>query len=307
MIFEEDLYEGDPRNLGKTLWQVEVDFGNSLSGEQSEQVSELLEDIAVSLFLHNREATDGDNWIVEMITLGKPDVDDIQQRLKAMGSPVIRTKPVEQRDWLQHVHENFPPIVIGGFYVYGSHYTGEIPAHLCPLKIDAATAFGSGEHETTRGCLELLEYLQKEHTFKNGLDMGCGSGILAIGMVKLWPDIRVTAVDIDPESARVTALHAAMNDVQDSLMIEAGNGYDAPIVPAQAPFDIIVANILASPLITMAPDLDKVLKPGGFAVLSGLLARQKDDVVAAHEKLGLVLTATRSINDWQALLFTKNN
>lgn len=305
MIFEEDLYEGDPRNLGQQLWRVEIGFGNTLTGDKAQEASDLLEEIAVSIFLHNREATDGDNWIIEMITLGKPDTGDIQKRIDSIGKAAITAQPVEQKDWLSHVHDNFPPLTIGGFFVYGSHYTGDLPAGLIPLKIDAATAFGSGEHETTRGCLELLQDLKTAHDLKNGLDMGCGSGILAIGMAKLWLAMKITAIDIDPESARVTAVHAGMNNAEKHIDIAAGDGYKTPLAAQNAPYDVIVANILAGPLVAMAPDLDKMLKPGGFAVLSGLLARQKDDVVRAHEACGLVLKDTRSINDWQALLLQK--
>ncbi len=220
-----------------------------------------------------------------------------------LGDLDIVASPVEQKDWLRHVHENFPPVTAGQFFIYGSHYTGAVPANLVPLQIDAATAFGSGEHETTKGCLLLLESLSKEHKFKSGLDMGCGSGILAIGMVRLWPDIKVAAIDIDPESVTVTNRHAELNGVGAHILAEAGDGYHAPSV---APgYDIIAANILAGPLVQMAPDLARVLKPGGFCVLSGLLQRQMDEVTAAHEKQGLTFIRRERIGDWAALLLQK--
>lgn len=308
MIFEEDLYEGDPRNLGKTLWRVRIDFGKNMPGNESQTAADALEEIAVSIFQHNLESADGDRWEVEMMTLGEPDKADIAQRLSTIGlhlsTDKIIAEPVEQKDWLSHVHDNFPPVVIGNFFVYGSHYAGDIPANLIPLKIDAATAFGSGEHETTRGCLEIMQELAAHKSFSNALDMGCGSGILAIGVLKIWPKCQTTAVDIDPESTRVTARHAEMNSIT-GMHIETGDGYKSPIVSKNAPYDLIIANILAGPLIDMAPELDQNLAQGGYAVLSGLLTRQADQVIAAHTGLGLSIVKRHTVGEWSALLLKK--
>ena len=297
------------------LWTVRLNFNRVLTGELPEKLSTALEDVAVSVFLHNLEPTDGDNWVLSLTTLGKPDVAGIFERVALVAAeenlpPLLAAKDIiaerlPEKDWLRHVHDNFPPIKTDRFFIYGSHYTGEKPADLIPLQIDAATAFGSGEHETTRGCLQALEHLQKEHVFENGLDMGCGSGILAIAQIKLWPAINVTAIDIDPESVVVTNRHAGMNDVSHKIDAEAGDGYRVPLVAQNAPYDIVTANILANPLIEMAPALVKSLSPGGYAVLSGLLARQKDEVVAAHEKLGLRRVREEAIGEWRALIMKK--
>jgi ribosomal protein L11 methyltransferase len=297
------------------LWTVRFNFRQILGGALPEKLSEALEDVAVSVFLHNLESTDGDNWTLTLTTLGRPDVGEIFKRIAGVATaeniaPLLEEKDIiagklPEKDWLKHVHENFPPIKTNRFFIYGSHYTGEKPKDFIPLQIDAATAFGSGEHETTRGCLQALERLQKEHVFKNGLDMGCGSGILAIAQVKLWPDIFVTAIDIDPESVTVTQRHAGMNGVSGKIQAAAGNGYSVPLVAQNAPYDIITANILANPLVEMAPALAQVLRPGGYAVLSGLLGRQKAEVVAAHEKLGLRLTGEEEIGEWRALVLQK--
>lgn len=297
------------------LWTVRLNFRRTLSGALPEKLSEALESTAVSIFLHNLESTDGDNWAITLTTLGRPDVKKILRCITAVAEednlPAlleerdIIAEKLPEKDWLRHVHENFPPIKTNRFFIYGSHYTGEKPGGLIPLQIDAATAFGSGEHETTRGCLQALEQLQKEHKFENGLDMGCGSGILAIGLTKLWPDMRVTAIDIDPESVTVTRRHAAMNGVSGKIRAAAGDGYHVPLVAQNAPYDVITANILANPLIEMAPELAKVLRPGSYAILSGLLARQKAEVVAAHEKLGLRLVREEQLGDWRALVLQR--
>ncbi len=297
------------------LWTVRFNFRQTLSGELPEKLAAALEEAAVSVFLHNLESTDGDNWVITLTTLGPPDIQGIFRRIALVAEeeglpPLLAEKDIiaeklPEKDWLKHVHENFPPIKTNRFFIYGSHYSGEKPADLIPLQIDAATAFGSGEHETTRGCLQALERLQKDHVFKCGLDMGCGSGILAIAQIKLWPAIRVTAIDIDPESVTVTNRHAAMNAVSEKIQAAAGDGYNVPLVAENAPYDIITANILANPLIDMAPALVRALGPGGIAVLSGLLARQKEEVTSAHEKLGLRLVHEEAIGDWRALILQK--
>lgn len=302
MIYEDDLYEGDPQTWSQPLWQVEITVGKGLPGDQAQDIADSLEDFAVSVFLHNLDATDGDRWVIRLTTLGKPDLDAVRARLGGMEA-TIEAQPVEQKDWLEHVHKNFPPVMIGRFFVHGSHYTEAPPAHLVPLKIDAATAFGSGEHETTKGCLLELDRLARDHAFENVLDMGCGSGILAAGMKKLWPAARVTAIDIDPESINVTQRHAGMNGV--TLSVSAGDGYHTPLVQENAPYDIIAANILAGPLIAMAPDLARVLKPGGLAVLSGLLERQAAEVAAAHEKEGLERVRSETLGAWAVLVLRK--
>lgn len=305
MIVDEDLYDSIPA----PLWRAALRFGKRLTGEQAQLVSDALEGMAVSVFLHNREATDGDDWAVTLTTFGEPDRAEISRLLKEvninLGPEDIDVAEVVQKDWLLHVHENFPPVTVGRFFIYGSHYAGEKPQGLIPLNIDAATAFGSGEHETTKGCLLALETLAKTHNFKNALDMGCGSGILAIAMTKLWPQIKVTAIDMDPEAVVVTNRHAAMNGSEKNIAAAAGNGYDTREARANAPYDLIAANILADPLITMAPALAAVLNPGGICVLSGLLGRQKDGVIAAHIKERLVLDATLTDGEWQALVFRK--
>ena len=207
------------------------------------------------------------------------------------------------------MHENFPPVTIGRFFVYGSHVKQETPAGLIPLQIDAATAFGSGEHETTKGCMLSFDWMVeqglKADTPLNALDMGCGSGILAIAITKVWQNAKVTAIDIDPESVVVTNRHAELNGAGAVITTAAGDGYNTPRCQQNAPYDLIAANILAGPLIAMAPQLNAVLKPGGYAVLSGLLGRQQVEVTAAHVAEGLKPVHALELGDWRALTFTK--
>lgn len=308
-IFDPKTGEPYDHDIPHPLWRVTFDFGRDLDGATGQALFDALEALGVSVFLHNKEATDGDSWSVSVTTYGEPDLGALHaaaDAVVALPRDKVAAEKLPQTDWLQHVHDNFPPVTIGDFFIYGSHYEGDLPGGLIALQIDAATAFGSGEHETTRGCLEALQELRAQGVdFANALDMGCGSGILAIGLVKLWPQARVVAVDIDPESVIVTERHAGMNDCGGAIVAQAGDGYAAPIVDMRAPYDVVTANILAGPLVEMAPDLNAVLKDGGYAILSGLLKRQKDEVVAAHTALGLRLVKAVEIGDWQALVLRK--
>lgn len=297
------------------LYTVSLRFRDTLPGVLAEEIGTLLEDHVVSVLLHNHESADGDRWSVTLTTYNAPDTKLLISLLDGFAAekgipPLLAESDIvfeklPEKDWLRHVHENFPPVEAGRFFIYGSHYDGEKPAHLVPLCIDAATAFGSGEHETTKGCLMAFDKLATQHSFKNALDMGCGSGILAIAIAKIWPAARIAAVDIDPESIIVTERHAGMNGCTDTIRTETGDGYAAAIVAENAPYDLIAANILAGPLVDMAPSLDKYLAPGGYAVLSGLLGRQEDDVTKAHTALGLELAESIAVGEWRALVLRK--
>lgn len=298
------------------LFKVSFAFSRTLREQEAQGAADALEALEMPVFAHNRDATDGDDWDITLTTRGAPDIDaifallqgwmDAQNLHGLIAKAGISSEALPEKDWLRHVYDNFPPVTVGRFFIYGSHYTGEKPSALVPLQIDAATAFGSGEHETTKACLLAFEELQKRgHSFKNALDMGCGSGILSIGMTKIWPEIKVYAVDIDPESVIVTNRHAAMNGAQNAVCAQAGDGYATPLCLHNKPYDLIAANILAGPLIAMAPALAQALAPKGFCVLSGLLGRQATDVTAAHIATGLEPIHSIALGDWRALVFQK--
>jgi ribosomal protein L11 methyltransferase len=295
------------QTIPHALWRVTLRYGQTLDEAQGQALFEAFEEEVVSVFLHNREATDGNDWHLTLTTYGEPDLDALHARaneILALPRASVTAERLPEQDWLLHVHQNFPPVHVGRFFIYGSHYEGDKPADKTTLLIDAATAFGSGEHETTRGCLMALEALcDSGFSPSRVLDMGCGSGILAIAACKLWPASLALGIDIDPESVVVTHRHASVNGVAAQVMAEAGDGYAAPRVGSLAPYDLIFANILAGPLVEMAPDAAKNLAKNGRLILSGLLNRQRDDVIAAHEAQGLVLVDDRRLNDWHALVF----
>ncbi len=259
------------------------------------------------------EADEAKNlWTLEAIGEDEPDADGIKAALEATAKylgvpmPAYTLEPLEQRDWLRENLISFPPLPIGRFFVHGCHVDAPNRSGRVAILVDAATAFGSGEHPTTMGCLLALNALKRFDTRPaRVLDMGCGSGILSIGAAKIWP-IAVDAVDIDPESVRVTRFNALRNQTGARLRAAAGDGYRNALVRQNAPYDLILSNILAKPLMKMAPSLNRTLAPGGVAVLSGLLNKQEAMVLAAHRAQGLVKVATFRHRGWSTLVLRKS-
>ncbi|HVA13569.1 MAG TPA: 50S ribosomal protein L11 methyltransferase, partial [Stellaceae bacterium] len=193
-----------------------------------------------------------------------------------------------------------PPLAVGRFFIHGSHFRAPIPPGRLALEIDAATAFGTGEHATTRGCLTALDAMAPRSVARI-LDMGTGTGILAMAAAKRWRR-RVVARDIDPESVRVAAHNARRNGVAGLIAVNRSTGYRERGVAGRQPYDLVLANILAKPLERMARDLGRVLAPGGVAVLSGLLESQASAVLAAHRLLRLRLKQRVVIDGWATLV-----
>ena len=223
----------------------------------------------------------------------------------AIGS--IHIEELGERDWLAESYHALPPFAIGGFYIYGSHYAGPKPGDKIPLLIEAATAFGSGEHGTTSRCILAIEHV-KGSGFEPGsiLDMGCGSGILAAAAAKLWPDVQVFAADNDPECVRVTDVHLQSNNIE-NVHAYVSEGYDpASPVWKDAPYDVIIANILAGPLVDMAAEQSRAVASGGYLILSGILQTQAEWVLGAYTPHGLSLIAEFPGEEWMTLLLQKN-
>ncbi|MDY4841360.1 MAG: 50S ribosomal protein L11 methyltransferase [Alphaproteobacteria bacterium] len=233
---------------------------------------------------------------------------DFKKQAAARGIelPEFCKKLLTSENWLKDNVIEFAPVEVEDFLVYGIHEKQAPKTAKLPIKIYAATAFGS-EHQTTKSCLKAIcELNRMKAPHANILDVGCGSGILSLGAAKLWgAETKITAVDIDQEAVWVTRQNALDNNVSDFVTAEVSNGYQAEIVQKNAPYDIIFANILARPLIDMAPDLAAALKPGGYAVLSGFINDQEDWVVNAHTNQGLKLVKIYELDNWCAALMEK--
>lgn len=291
------------------LWRLSFDT----TAQVADTLSQALEDHVLAISYY--EVSEEDNhWVVEatLRTEGSVTPDRafyqnlINQSLSSNSSvPKITLELLPEIDWLEQTWKNFPPRQIGQFYVYGSHTKATPPEDLIGLEINAATAFGSGEHETTTGCLLTLDNLkQSGRTFFHPLDMGCGSGILAMGAAKLW-NINVLAVDNDSESVRVTVENAKTNRCDHLIEGLCNEGFDGTVVQDKGPFDLILANILANPLCLMSKEMVSCLIPGGRIILSGLLTRQRDDVIAAYEAAGAKFVNQKVIGDWATLELTR--
>ena len=213
--------------------------------------------------------------------------------------PVLEKLPA--RDWVRENQESFPPRRVGRYFIHGSHHREGVPAGAIGLLIDAATAFGTGEHASTEGCLRALDRLARSKYFRRILDMGTGSGILAIAAAKTFAR-GVLAVDIDPGSVRVARENSRRNGVGGRVSTCWSPGFRSRRVRAGRPYDLVLANILARPLAWMARDLRQALAPGGIAVLAGLIDWQEPYVLAAHRAQRLSLLRRIAVDNWRTLI-----
>ena len=285
--------------MAQKLWAVR--FKAAL--KVAEGYALALEDMAVAVSW--LDADDDGIADVEAIFDVEPARPVVTAALKGAGPlPRFTLKAIPVKNWLAASYRAFPPRRIGRFWVHGGHVTKAPPKGVWPLEIDAATAFGSGEHPTTAGCLRAIGELAKTVSPAKVLDMGCGSGILGVAAVKAW-GVPVLAVDNDPESVRVTKAHAKVNGVGRKLKAVVGDGYKTPEVKAGGPYPLVLANILAEPLIKMAPAAAKATAAGGYIVLAGLLTKQAAAVSKAYRAVGFKLVAKEVEGDWPTLVMQK--
>jgi ribosomal protein L11 methyltransferase len=246
-------------------------------------------------------------WRVELMHQAEPDHAALAARLAPLAAQAgieridLTIAPLAATDWLARTRESFPPHPIGRFWIHGSHVIEPAPAGRLPIELDAGLAFGSGEHATTQGCLLALDRLARPRRLRRVLDLGCGSGILAIAAAKRGAT-RVVAADNDPVAVAVAVENAVRNRVGHRIRGLLSDGYRNPLLRAYGPYDLILANILADPLCALARATARHLAPGGTAVLSGLLDRQAKRVVEAHRRHGLRLRHELPIGIWTTLV-----
>ncbi len=225
------------------------------------------------------------------------------------AKPVVEELPEE--DWVTLSQQGLEPVRAGRFFVHTSSHADRVPAGTTSFLIDASQAFGTGGHDTTAGCLAMLDRLARQGASpRNIADIGTGTGLLAFAAMSLWPRARAIASDIDPASILVTQDNAGINGVPlgrggGRLALAVAPGTDHPAIRHRAPFDLVIANILAGPLITLAPDIAAATAPGGHAILAGLIARQMAPVLAAYRAQGFRLAARGGSAEWPCLLLVK--
>ncbi|WP_292045515.1 MULTISPECIES: 50S ribosomal protein L11 methyltransferase [unclassified Brevundimonas] len=247
------------------------------------------------------EDEDREIWRIDAF----PTTDDEVEGLKAVLADHAVTVEVEKladADWLAMSLSGLPPVEAGRFFVYGAHDQGKVPQGRVTLKIDAGAAFGTGHHGTTVGCLEAFDKLLETETFEKVLDVGCGTGVLAIAAAKTGSPIAV-GTDIDEPSARIANENAEINDAKCDFYF--ADGLSDPRIARHAPYDLVFANILAAPLVHLAPEIGAALKSGGVAILSGLLRTQEERVLEAYLPLGFKVEQTIHHDAWSALQLRK--
>lgn len=254
-----------------------------------------------------------DAWQVDAYFDHEPDAEEIAAVL-ALAPGARRTEmvitPLPAQDWVTHSQAGMAPIVAGRFHVRNG--ADDPPAgEGVDLLVPASRAFGTGQHETTRGCLMMLDRLRRRgHRFGNVADIGTGTGLLAFAALRLWPRAFALASDIDPVAVEVAADNAALNGIRlgdrpGGAMLVAAPGVDHDLIVGRAPYDLMIANILAGPLVELAPGLAAQLAEGGSLVLAGLLDTQAPRVIAAYRAQGLYLVARIDQGDWPTLLLRK--
>ena len=253
------------------------------------------------------DETRPDEWLIHAYFERAPSARELGL-LASLGVGEPHIEELREADWVTMSQAGLQPIRAGRFYVHTPMYRS-VPPETIPFEIDASLAFGTGQHATTSGCLEALDRLEHEDArFRNIADIGTGTGLLAFAALALWPEAKCIATDIDAVAVEVAQDNAAINGVKlghgmGELLLAVADGMQSPLLLARAPFDLIIANILAGPLIELASDFAKALKGGGTMVLAGLLDTQAEAVVAAYAAHGLAIT-DRGHGQWPVLVLT---
>lgn len=254
------------------------------------------------------DETKPDDWRIHAYFDHQPGWEEMRvlETLAADSDPVLERLD-EATDWVTMSQQGLEPIRAGRFFVHTPMHYKDRPDGAVSFEIDAGLAFGTGQHATTAGCLAALDRLEQSgQSFANIADIGTGTGLLAFAALALWPNAKAIATDIDPVSIDVTRDNAAINHVTvghgaGDVLLAVADGMEHEIIAARAPFDLLIANILAGPLIELAPSFAKAVTPGATIVLAGLLDTQADAVIAAYEALGCSVIE-RGAGEWCVLV-----
>lgn len=248
------------------------------------------------------EIEDGSGlWEVGGYFTETPDDTALALLAAAMGAKSFVVSKVPDIDWVAHVRRELAPVEAGRFFVHGSHDADKIPAGAEPLLIDAAMAFGTGHHGTTLGCLKALDRLVTDgFVARKTVDIGCGTAVLAMAAARIW-EFPVLASDIDEVAVDTAVNNVRSNRLEGRVTCVEAAGFDHPELATSAPFDLVFANILKGPLIALAPDMARHVMPSGYAILSGILNEQADEVLNVYIQSGFNLIHRDVIVDWTTL------
>lgn len=241
-------------------------------------------------------------WRIDAFPTSDEEAEGLRAVLATYNDLVVTTEELADADWLAMSLSGLPPVRAGRFFVYGAHDRGRAPASTVNLRIEAGAAFGTGHHGTTTGCLMAYDDLLKRERFERVLDVGCGTGVLAIAAARTGSRVAV-GTDIDPVSVRIANENASLNRAK--CFFFHASGLDDRRIRAEAPYDLVFANILAPPLVSLSQDIKLALRIGGVAVLSGLLRTQERRVTAAYLSRGFRLENRIRRDAWSALVLRR--
>ncbi|MFN0115678.1 MAG: 50S ribosomal protein L11 methyltransferase [Paracoccaceae bacterium] len=224
---------------------------------------------------------------------------------EAFGAAPFAVSEVPETDWVAHVRRELHPVEAGRFFLFGGHDADRVPAGRVPLLVEAQMAFGTGHHATTRGCLLAIDRLAAGGAAPARIaDIGCGTAVLAMAAARVW-DGEVIAADNDPVAVEVAEANLAANGLAGRVLCLEAEGFAHPGLADAMPFDLVLANILKGPLILLAPDMGRAVAPGGRAILSGILATQAEDVLAAYAACGFVAEFRDDLGEWTTLVLAR--
>lgn len=296
-------------------WKVTLPCTRSEAEALKEDISPLaLLDFPPVLMTGEADPARPEEWRLDAY-FQQPPTAEMLEMLAALvpsaGHSTPLVEEVAESDWVTLSQQGLEPILAGRFFVHTPRCRDQIPEAVIALEIDAGRAFGTGQHETTSGCLVALSRLKAQGlSFGNILDLGTGTGLLAFAALKLWPAARAIASDIDAVAIDVAAENAGVNGVRvgrarGQVELAVAAGMDHPRLKARSPYDLLVANILAGPLIALAPAVAAAVGPGGRLLLAGLLDSQAEAVAAAYRRQGLMLIARIDRGEWPTLVMRK--
>jgi ribosomal protein L11 methyltransferase len=287
------------------LFKLRIHAADLAAGRAAATViGELLapEPLAVTLFEDTPPA-----FVVEAYYNVAPALEVIARAIVGLGpdlgAPSLVGVPDE--NWVALSQAALPPVRAGRFFAHGSHDRQRFAMRRHAIEIDAGEAFGTGHNATTALCLEAIDLLARRRRFRRVIDLGCGTGVLAIAAARTFPGARILAVDNDPLATAVARANARLNRVAARVRVLDAAGFDHAVVHRAQPFDLVLANILPNPLMEMAPAMRRAIEPGGIAVLSGLLDDQAREVRATYAAVGFRLVHRRSRAGWTALTLAR--
>lgn len=273
-------------------------------------IENFLEPAPVALTLFERPGIDGGpaGWRMEAYFDSPPDIPAIRTCLSdlvGIDVPDLAIEEIPDLNWVALSQSALPPVVAGRFTVHGSHDAHRVAQGPNAIRVEAGEAFGTAHHATTYGCLLALDRLTRRRRYRNILDLGTGSGVLAIALARVLPAARIIATDLDRRSVEVARENMIANRVANRIRALQASGLDCPVLRQSRAFDLIVANILAGPLHALAPAIARKLQAGGNLVLSGLLIHQAPQIIVRYNSQGLVLSAHDRVAGWSTLTLKK--